>query len=160
MALKIELWADNKILRAKSSELTKNELKQYGKLAKEMYKYIKNPKNWWAWLAAPQVWVNKRIIVVNLIENREDEQGRIIVMINPEILESSKETNVDSEWCLSLPGTRGKVSRVNEIKVRFWDEKGKENVIIAKMLASRIVLHEIDHLDGILFIDKLENTWT
>jgi peptide deformylase len=59
---------------------------------------------------------------------------------------------------LSLPGTRGKVSRVNEIKVRFWDEKGKENVIIAKMLASRIVLHEIDHLDGILFIDKLENT--
>ena len=77
-------------------------------------------------------------------------------MINPEILERSSETNVDNEWCLSLPWIKWEVRRANSIKVKFLNDKGKENTLMLHMLAARVVLHEIDHLDWVLFIDKLE----
>jgi peptide deformylase len=153
---KIELWEDNSILRSVSEEVKKSEFKEYEKLATKMLKYIKNPKNGWIGLAAPQIWINKRVIAVTLIEDRDSDESRSMVMINPEILERSSETNVDNEWCLSLPWIKWPVARANSIKVKFLNDKGKENTLMLHMLASRIVLHEIDHLDGVLFIDKLE----
>lgn len=159
MSLQIEIGANNTILRNISKNVQTNELKQYTKLGKEMLKYIKDPKNGWVGLAAPQIGVNKRIIVVSLIDDREDEMQRYHIMINPLILEQSDETNIDSEWCLSLPWIKWEVKRSSNLKVQFLDEKGKENTLILNNLAARIVLHEIDHLDGILFIDKLENSW-
>jgi len=80
------------------------------------------------------------------------------MMINPEILESSDETICDvEEWCLSLPkAKKGFVARYKEIKLSYYDEKQKQKIIRLTGLASVIVQHEIDHLNGELYIDKLE----
>ena len=151
--LKIETWKENTILRTVSEEITKNDFKKYLKIGKEMLKYIKNPDNWGVWLAAPQVWYNKRIIVVSLLKDREDETYPTIIMINPEILNHSDDKVFSEEWCLSLPEETGKVPRYTSVKLRYFDEKFKENIIRLEGLKSNIVQHEIDHLDWILFTD-------
>jgi peptide deformylase len=153
--LKIETWKNNEILRAISEEIKKSELKEYIKLWEEMIKYIKNPKNWWIWLAAPQIWYNKRLIVVSLLKDREDESFKTVMMINPKIVDHSDKKVLDTEWCLSVPWEKWKVKRYNEIKLKYIDDKWKENKIILEWLRARIVQHEIDHLDWILFTDRL-----
>ena len=127
------------------------------KLGKEMVKYIKNPKNKWVGLAAPQIGHNKRLIVVSLLRDWDDESFKTIMMVNPEILEHSDQKNIDTEGCLSVPGEQGSVARWNMIKLRYSDEKWKAQTVIYDDLRSRIVQHEIDHLDGILYTDKLED---
>lgn len=153
--LKIEFGKDNEILRKVSEVITKQDFKQNLKLWKQMLKYIKNPENWWVGLAAPQIWINKRIIVVSLLKDWEDENYMTIIMINPEILEYSEEKSISKEWCLSLPWEKGEVKRYSEIKLRFFDENFKEQIIKLSWLRSFIVQHEIDHLDWILFIDDI-----
>ena len=153
--LKIEFGKDNEILRKVSKAITKQDFKQNLKLWKQMLKYIKNPENWWVGLAAPQIWINKRIIVVSLLKDWEDENYMTIIMINPEILEYSEEKSISKEWCLSLPWEKGEVKRYSEIKLRFFDENFKEQIIKLSWLRSFIVQHEIDHLDWILFIDDI-----
>jgi len=152
--LKIEVWENNKILRAKSEEIKKSEIKKYEKLAWEMIKYIKDPKNGWVWLAAPQVWQNVRLIIVSLLKDWEDESYPTIAMINPEILETSTDLASTEEWCLSLPDIREEVFRPKRIKVKYFDEKFKEKILILDYPSSAIVQHEVDHLDWILFIDR------
>ena len=122
-----------------------------------MKNYIKNPEHGWVGLAAPQIGITKRIIVVSLMKNWDDENFKTIMMLNPEILEASEEMLMDvEEGCLSLPKTKkGFVARHKEIKIRYYDEKAKENVMKLSGLASVIVQHEIDHLNGVLYIDKL-----
>lgn len=154
--LKIEKWKKNKILRAISSEISKKELKKYVKLGKEMLKYIKDPDNGWVGLAAPQVWYNKRLIIVSLLKDWEDESFPTIMMINPEILEHSEERQISKEWCLSLPEETWKVPRFKEIKLKYFDEKFNEKIIKLSWLRSNIIQHEIDHLDWILFTDRIE----
>ena len=154
--MKIEVWNDNKILRTVSSEIKMSEYKKYVKLGNEMIKYIKNPKHGWVWLAAPQVWYNKRLIVVSLIRDWEAEESfKTIMMMNPVIVDHSESTNSDTEGCLSVPGKKGKVSRYDNIKLIYMDEKWQEKTLILDSLRARIVQHEIDHLDWILFTDKL-----
>lgn len=153
--LKIETWMKNEILRTVSEEIKKSELDSYIKLWKEMIKYIKNPKNWWVWLAAPQIWHNKRLIVVSLLKNWEDENYKTIMMINPKILSHSTETEIENEWCLSLPWEKWKVERFTEVKISFIDDKKKENILYLTKTQSRIVQHEIDHINGVLFMDKV-----
>lgn len=154
--LNIEKWNKNKILRAISKEITKANFKKNLKLGKQMLKYIKNPDNWWVWLAAPQVWHNKRLIVVSLLKDWEDETYPTIIMINPEILSHSESKQISDEWCLSLPEEKGKVPRFSEIKIKFYDDKFKENIMKLDWLRACIVQHEIDHLDWILFTDRIE----
>jgi peptide deformylase len=154
--LKIEIWKKNTILRAVSEKITKDNLKKHIKLAKEMLKYIKNPDNWGVGLAAPQVGLNKRLIVVSLLKDREDETYPTIIMINPEILDHSDEKQLSEEWCLSIPEETWKVPRFKEIKLRYFDEKLSEKIIKLNWLSSNIVQHEIDHLDWILFTDRIE----
>ena len=154
--LHIETWKQNIILRTVSKPIKTQEFKKYLKLGKEMLKYIKNPKHGWVWLAAPQVGHDKRLIVVSLLKDRDDENFSSVIMINPEILDRSDSMNVDVEWCLSVPWEKGKVRRYDSIRLRYNDEKGKEKSLILNWLSARIVQHEIDHLDGILFTDKLE----
>lgn len=155
--LHIETWKQNKILRAVSEPIKKNEIKNYLKLGKQMLKYIKDSDNGWVWLAAPQVGYNKRLIVVSLLKDRDDEKFPTIAMINPEILEHSSDMEKDIEWCLSVPWEKWKVERYNSIKLKYLDEKAKEKTLILNWLSARIVQHEIDHLNGILFTDKLKN---
>lgn len=153
--LKIETWKKNEILRKVSETIKQNEFDKYIKLWKEMIKYIKDPDNSWVWLAAPQIWHNKRLIVVCLLKDREDENFQTIMMINPEIIEKSSETFVENEWCLSVPWERWEVERYLNIKLKFIDVNKKERILILSWVSSRIVQHEIDHLDGVLFTDKL-----
>lgn len=152
---KIETWLNNSILRSVSEKILPTEIKKYVKIWNEMIKYIKNPKNNWVWLALPQIWENKRLIVVSLLKDREDECFKTLMMINPEILEHSENQELDKEWCLSVPWEKWKVNRYKKIKLRYIDEKWKTNVINLEWLRARIVQHEIDHLDWILFTDKL-----
>lgn len=156
--LKIETWKDNPILRTMCEPVKSSEWKQYVKLGREMVAYIKNPDHAGVGLAAPQVWVTKRIMVCSLLQNWDDENFSTIMMINPEILESSNETVCDiEEGCLSLPKTKkGYVARHESIKLSYYDDRGKQKTIRLSGLASVIVQHEIDHLNGELYIDKLE----
>lgn len=154
--LKIETGKQNEILRTISEEIKSAELNTYIKLGKEMIKYIKNPDNRWVWLAAPQIWHNKRLIVVSLLKNRDDENFQTVMMINPEILEHSIECEIEWEWCLSVPWENGEVERFISIKLRYIDENKKSKIILLSWVSARIVQHEIDHLNGILFTDKLK----
>lgn len=154
---KIQQGFENEILRTVSRPVKLNEIKSAAKLWKDMIKYIKNPDNGWVWLAAPQVWHNIRVIVVSLMKDRDDENFSTIMMINPEILYASDETELDEEWCLSVPGEKGIVKRATDIKLVYLDDKGKTKTLILDHLRARIVQHEIDHLDWVLFTDKIEN---
>ena len=155
--LTIETGDDNEILRSVSDIIKPSELKQYRGIAENMIKYIKDPDNGGVGLAAPQIGINKRLIVVSLMKNYEDEEYRTIAMINPEIIAHSEETSKDEEWCLSVPGETGDVKRWTWIKVSFIDPEWRKYALRLENLAARIVQHEIDHLDGTLFVDKAEN---
>ncbi|MCP4523974.1 MAG: peptide deformylase [Candidatus Gracilibacteria bacterium] len=153
--LQVETGVNNEILREKSEEIKLSEIKKYEKLGNEMIKFIKDPKNGGVGLAAPQVGYNKRLIVVSLLKDWDDEDFKTIMMINPEIIEHSEATDIEEEGCLSVPGAKGKVRRYLNIKLKFLDGKGKEKLLRLQGLSARIVQHEIDHIDGVLFVDKL-----
>lgn len=155
--LTIEVGKDNPILRTVCDPITKNEWKQYVKLWNEMVKYIKNPDHAGVGLAAPQVGITKRIMVVSLLRSWDDDSFKTVMMLNPEILEASDETTTEiEEGCLSLPKSKkGFVARHKTIKFKYYDEKMKEKILVLSDLASVIVQHELDHLNGELYIDKL-----
>jgi len=101
-------------------------------------------------LAGPQVGMDKRIFVVD----PEPERKKPLIFINPEII-SKEGRAVSEEGCLSLPGMAGQVSRAESIVVRAMDIKGKSIELRADGLFARIIQHELDHLNGVLFVDKL-----
>ena len=154
--LKIQTWKQNEILRAISEEIKLPEMDTYIKLGREMIKYIKNPDNMWVWLAAPQIGHNKRLIVVSLLKDRDDENFRTVMMLNPKILEKSNDTEIEKEWCLSVPWEKDKVKRFKTIKLQYFDDTKKPRILVLTWVPARIVQHEIDHLDWILFTDKIE----
>lgn len=102
-------------------------------------------------LAAPQVGILKRLFVIDVSE----EGDKPYVFINPEILETSG-IQVGEEGCLSVPGKQGTVSRPSHVKVKALDENMKEFVLEADELFARAILHENDHLNGILYTSKVE----
>ena len=102
-------------------------------------------------LAAPQVGVLKRIVVIDVSEEGDEQ----IILINPEILETSGE-QTGGEGCLSVPGKNGQVTRPNYAKVKALDEGMEEIFVEGEGLLARALLHEIDHLDGHLYVEKVE----
>jgi len=104
-------------------------------------------------LAAPQVGVLKRVLVLDV--GRDDEDRQPIRMANPEILWVSDEDNTYEEGCLSVPEHYATVVRPKAVKVRYLDENGREREIEADGLLATVIQHEMDHLDGILFIDHI-----
>lgn len=99
-------------------------------------------------LAAPQVGVLRRIVVIDIGDGP-------IVMINPEIIETSGSQTGD-EGCLSFPGKAGKVTRPNYVKARFYDEDMECYEIEGEELLARAICHELDHLDGHMYVEKVE----
>ena len=106
-------------------------------------------------LAAPQIGVSKRIIVVDDKTTEEGKGENPMYMVNPEIIEKSDEMILFNEGCLSVPGQCAEVERYQRIKVKYLDYNGKEQVIEAEDYLAVILQHEIDHLDGILYIDRI-----
>lgn len=104
-------------------------------------------------LAAPQVGILKRIVVIDIGE------GEPLVMINPRILETSGEQCGD-EGCLSVPGKAGKVTRPNYVKAVAFDENMEEYIVEGEELLARAICHELDHLDGKLYVDLVEGELT
>ena len=108
-------------------------------------------------LAAPQIGVQQRVIVIQLPENEEDPQSaQLIALCNPKIVRVRGEEEGE-EGCLSVPGYVGLVKRATSVTVKGYDLKGKETRLKANGLLARAFQHEIDHLDGILFIDRVES---
>lgn len=113
-------------------------------------------------LAAPQVGVMKRIAVVD-VSNRDDEQVPL-ALIDPEIAWESEETSLYEEGCLSIPEYYAEVERPASVRVRYRDIDGQAQEILAEGVLATCIQHEIDHLDGVLFIDlisklKREMVW-
>ncbi len=102
-------------------------------------------------LAAPQVGVLKRIVVIDV----SPEGDQPLVMINPEILETDGE-QTGYEGCLSLPGKSGIVTRPNHVKARATDLDGNEYEVEGEELFARAICHELDHLDGHMYVEKVE----
>ena len=102
-------------------------------------------------LAAPQVGILKRIVVIDL---QEDDKKVPLIFINPQIIEACGSTTFE-EGCLSVPGYHEVVKRKKDITVKFQDLEGKEQVINATGLLAICLQHEIDHLNGILFVDQI-----
>lgn len=107
-----------------------------------------------AGLAAPQVGVDRRIVIVRLGETRK-HAGEVVPLINPIIIRRSKELEVDVEGCLSLPTVQGEVERHVEIVVRALNPKGRKVELTERGFGARVIQHELDHLDGMLFIDRI-----
>ncbi|MDR0316257.1 MAG: peptide deformylase [Treponema sp.] len=100
-------------------------------------------------LAGPQAGISKRIFVVHV---KEDAPR---VFINPSIIETSQETVKFEEGCLSIPGIWAEVVRPKTVKIQAWNEKGRPFTLEADGILARVILHEYDHLEGVLFIDRL-----
>ncbi|SHH52962.1 peptide deformylase [Thermosipho atlanticus] len=141
--MKIRLFGDP-ILRKKAEKVTDFEFVR--NLKEEMLKtmYLDDGVG----LAAPQVGVLLRFFVM-------DEGNGPMFIINPEIIEHSEEKELGEEGCLSLPGIFADVSRYKWVRLRYQDEYGKVHERLFEGYPARIVQHESDHLDGVLFIDHL-----
>lgn len=104
-------------------------------------------------LAAPQIGSDLRIVVCDVA--RRNEAAQPMLMANPEVVWASEEIELREEGCLSVPEHYAEVERPSEVKVRYIDRDGKEQEVHAKGLLSVCLQHEIEHLDGTLFIDHL-----
>ena len=120
-------------------------------------------------LAAPQIGENRRLSIIESLPKLDEEGEEIpdsrdlFVIVNPEIVWTSRDTEDGIEGCLSIPGYLGEVERADSIRVRAQDRHGKKIKLKLGGWTARIFQHEIDHLNGVLFIDKLtapENLWS
>ncbi len=148
MILNIQTGRDNPILR-KKSEMVTDITKKTLKLIKDMEKTMLKSKG--VGLAAPQVGVHERIVLITL------DNKKILALVNPKIISASKDTTVSKEGCLSLPGEWGKVRRPIEVTVQFLTHKGQKMVMKFCDFEAIELQHEIDHLNGILFVDYLDD---
>ena len=154
----IETGRENPILRTVSEAVTLKTKNEAVKLAKELANWVRSNDNA-VGLAAPQAGVNLRVIGCALgIETPDGYEVRKVVgMINPIITERSEELCSEEEACFSVPGETGSVQRAKWIILEYLDEQYRPQKLRLDGYAARVVMHEIDHLDGVLFVDKLES---
>ena len=146
------LTIPDKRLKQKSSDV-ENFDKDLAKMVKDMFETLYSSGNGIG-LAAPQVGIKKRIVVIDL---KEEGKSNPMTFINPKIIFYSEEKFVNEEGCLSIPGFYADVSRSNSVEVEWEGLDRKKNKKKLTGLMSICIQHEIDHLDGILFIDYLSN---
>jgi peptide deformylase len=109
-------------------------------------------------LAAPQVGIHKQLVVIDC--ELENPAAPPLILINPEINSYSKSLCKDQEGCLSIPGVYMDVERSEQVEVSYKDEHGRPRTIKADGLLARVIQHEMDHLNGVLFVDHITNSLT
>jgi peptide deformylase len=115
-------------------------------------------------LAAPQVGLSQRVIVVEYAEQSEDPEAeprppKLYTVANPEIVRHSSDTEIANEGCLSIPGYIGEVERYSSVTIKGLNQHGGAFRLKAKGWLARIFQHEIDHINGILYIDRASQVW-
>lgn len=148
--LKIITGVNNKILRARSAPVKKID-KKIKKLVADMIETMQSVDG--LGIAAPQVGVNLRVFIARLNFNTANES--VVPMINPEFLKISEDTEEGEEGCLSVPKKFGIVRRAKKVTIKYMDLRGQPQTLNLSDLNARIVQHETDHIDGILFVDKM-----
>ena len=150
---------DGDILRQKARRVTR-----FGpnlqRLAEDMLETMRDSHG--VGLAAPQVGLPIRLFVAEVPEDMEDEPhaGESYVFVNPKIIKVGHEKVAREEGCLSIPGIYGEVWRPEEVVVRAQDARGRSFRLRARGFLARVILHEYDHLEGILFVDRVEDPST
>ncbi|HOX60436.1 MAG TPA: peptide deformylase [Candidatus Magasanikbacteria bacterium] len=145
-------------LRTKSVPLDPEKLKtdEYKKIIAEMTDLMYKSDG--VGIAAPQIGINKRFCIIGKLGIEKDKKSGVkvadLVLINPTWTKISRKKNSEVEGCLSVPHTFGTVSRLSEIRVHAFDLDGRPLEFIAHGYFARVIQHEVDHLDGILFIDR------
>jgi peptide deformylase len=145
------------VLRARARALDRTELKSapIQKLIDDMLDTMIEYHG--VGLAAPQVHEGLRVFVAALDTGDKDGESEPVAIINPEITPVGDEMVEDWEGCLSIPDIRGRVPRHREIKVRAFDRGGNRIEISAQNFSARVIQHETDHLDGVLFFDRMKS---
>lgn len=146
------------ILRRKARVVTKFE-GEFQTLVEDMVETMREAPG--VGLAAPQVGVSERLIVVEyqVNDNQEDAPKKLFIVANPQITQSVEETELGIEGCLSIPGLHGEVERALAVTVKGQTRHGQPVRIKAKGWLARIFQHEIDHLNGIVFTDRAARVW-
>ena len=159
MAVKPIITVPNMILKTKTEKIKQID-EAVLKIARDLIdtvKVAKDPEG--AGLAAPQIGVSRRMCIVrNFFADPKDTEKILnedIILINPKIISRSKEVETDWEGCLSVPDVYGKVERYKKIKIFALGVNGKDIKFKASGFLARTIQHEIDHLDGILFTEKV-----
>ncbi len=159
MAVRPIVTSENPVLRKKAIKVVSFDA-SFQTLVDDMIDTVKDAPG--VGLAAPQVGVSQRVIVVNLPDEPKEygeNAGKVFVVANPKIIKTSKQTVLGTEGCLSIPGYLGEVERFVTVVVTGQDRHGKDFRIRADDWFARIFQHEIDHLDGILYIDRTDKVW-
>ena len=140
------------VLRKNSKRISKvdNSIRT---LAKEMLQSMYAAKG--IGLAAPQIGINKELLVIDV--NYDDSAAEPLILINPEISSYGTTLNSYEEGCLSIPGVYLNVIRPSTIKLKFRDEMGRPRKMKAEGLLARCIQHEMDHLNGVLFVDRVSS---
>ena len=148
-SLEIFKLGDN-VLRENAKRISKvdNSIRT---LAKEMLQSMYAAKG--IGLAAPQIGINKELLVIDV--NYDDSAAEPLILINPEISSYGTTLNSYEEGCLSIPGVYLNVIRPSTIKLKFRDEMGRPRKMKADGLLARCIQHEMDHLNGVLFVDRV-----
>ena len=140
----------SKTLRTEAKRISKVD-NQIRHLAKDMLQSMYSAKG--IGLAGPQVGISKELLVIDI--NFEDSAAEPLILINPEITAFGSTLNTYEEGCLSIPGVYLNVVRPSTIKLKFRDEMGRPRKMNADGLLARCIQHEVDHLKGILFVDRV-----
>jgi peptide deformylase len=155
------------VLRARAKPLDPADIKspQIQQLIDDMFETMQEYQG--VGLAAPQVHASLRLFVAGFApgaddddDEEEEERVPLMALINPEISVVGDDTAEDWEGCLSIPDIRGRVVRAREIKVKAYDRRGRRIEINARGFTARVIQHEADHLDGVLFFDRMESLET
>ena len=165
MGIRQIVTAPNPVLREKAKRV-KRITPEVQRLIDDMVETMRQAPG--VGLAAPQVGVSQRVIVVEVAEGNEDGSGtetpeprptKLYALVNPEITRHSGELESGNEGCLSIPGYQGEVERFSWTTVKALDRHGKPFKLKVRGWPARVFQHEIDHLDGVLFIDRAKRLW-
>ena len=150
MAIRQILTEPNKVLRQKSLKVDVVD-QEIQKLMDDMLETMYAAPG--IGLSAVQIGILKRLVVIDI--SRDEEKKNPLFLINPEIINQSEQTSVYEEGCLSIPGQFAEIERPAECTLKYIDYNGKEKELKADGLLATCIQHEVDHLNGILFIDYL-----